>query len=229
MRAWGLVITIVYALVVAVLYGVGIYFIFAWDLNFDDDVFLLISSSSTIALLLLCQVALLVVTVDGDRKWLRKRRPIWISVTGISLALALLTFGALFAAWAAVAGDNAPEFLDNSFGMGSSPLTGSATIFLCVMVLWALWALVFRHFSDDGVQPVTRLFRWLYAGSVLELLVAVPCHAVVRSREDCCAPMLTGYGIVTGLAVMLLGFGPGVIYLYRKRLERYQESPRTDQ
>jgi hypothetical protein len=58
------------------------------------------------------------------------------------------------------------------------------------------------------------------------LLIVVPCHVVVRHRDDCSAPALTGFGIATGLAVMLLTFGPGVVFLYRKRLRRY-ERPAT--
>ncbi len=223
MRMWGFVITVVYALVTVLLYGVGIIFLVNGDYSADADEYFIIASSSTIALLLLCQISLLAVTVDGGQKWLRSRRPIWISVVNVSLALGLLTCGALFAIWAAIAGDDAPGFLDRWFGVENSPLTVSTIILLCVVVSWTFWALIFRYDSGDSEYRVARLFRWLYAGSVLELLVVVPCHIFVRSREDCCAPILTGYGIATGLAVMLLGFGPGVMYLYKKKLNRYQE------
>jgi len=225
MRTWGFIITLVYVLVTALLYGVGILFTLDGDIDFpiDDVVFLVVSASSTIALLLLCQVALLAVTVDGERKWLRQRRPIWISFVNISLSLGILTFAALFAIWGAVSGDNATEFLGNSLGLEDSPLAASTTLFICIVVLWGFWALVFRNYRLGNEYGMARLFQWLYGGSVLELLVVVPCHVIVRSRGDCCAPILTGYGIATGLAVMLLGFGPGVIYLYQKRLADLRE------
>ena len=219
MRIWGLVITLVYVLIVALLYGVGTFAFSGGEPATDDFEFMVVAASSTIALLLLCQVALLVVTVDGKRKWLRQRRPIWIAVFNISLSLGILTVSVLFAIWAAVAGDGALEFL---VGMEESALRASIVVFVCIIVLWAFWALVFGRYRDGGEHRMTQLFRWLYGGSVLELLVVVPCHVFVRSRGDCCAPFLTGYGIATGLAVMLLGFGPGVIYLYQRRLAGYR-------
>ena len=64
---------------------------------------------------------------------------------------------------------------------------------------------------------MARVLKWLIRGSILELLVAVPCHIIVRHKDECCAHILTLYGIGTGLAVMALAFGPGIAFLFLKR------------
>jgi hypothetical protein len=61
-----------------------------------------------------------------------------------------------------------------------------------------------RGFSQ-GLLAAYRggALSWLLRGSILELLVAVPCHIIVRRRHDCSAPIITSFEIVTGIAIML--------------------------
>jgi len=91
-----------------------------------------------------------------------------------------------------------------------------------LLAFWVIWTIVFRHFadSDDPDSLLKRVVRWLLAGSILELLVAVPSHVIVRRRDDCCAPVGTFWGIATGIAIMLLCFGPGVYFLFAERFQR---------
>lgn len=98
--------------------------------------------------------------------------------------------------------------------------TGSALVTL--LLFWLVWAIAFRHFArnDNPEALLKRSTRWLLRGSILELLVAVPSHIIVRRREDCCAPLGTFWGIVTGLSVMLLCFGPGVYFLFVERMQK---------
>jgi hypothetical protein len=84
-----------------------------------------------------------------------------------------------------------------------------------------LWGILFYLYLRNSLEITTRAVSWLLKGSVLELLVAVPCHILVRRRDDCSAPVATSFGIVTGIAVMLLSFGPSVLLLYKKRLDAY--------
>jgi hypothetical protein len=89
------------------------------------------------------------------------------------------------------------------------------------VALWVLWGVFFYLYFRNSTQAVTRVISWLLKGSVLELLIAVPCHVIVRRRGDCSAPAATSFGIVTGIAVMLLCFGPSVLFLFKKRLDAY--------
>jgi hypothetical protein len=87
---------------------------------------------------------------------------------------------------------------------------------------WIIWGFIFHGFakSDDPTALVVRSTRWLLRGSILELLVAIPSHIIVRRRDDCCAPIGTFWGIATGISVMLLCFGPGVFFLFADRFKR---------
>jgi hypothetical protein len=89
------------------------------------------------------------------------------------------------------------------------------------VALWVVWGIVFYLYLRNSTEAVTRAVSWLLKGSALELLIAVPCHVWVRRREECCAPVFTSFGILTGIAVMLLSFGPSVLLLYKKRLDGY--------
>ncbi len=95
---------------------------------------------------------------------------------------------------------------------------------ITLILLWFIWAIVFRNFarSDEPNSLLKRVTRWLLCGSILELLIAVPSHIIVRRRGDCCAPIGTFWGIVTGISVMLLCFGPGVYFLFVERFGRLQ-------
>ena len=44
---------------------------------------------------------------------------------------------------------------------------------------------------------------------------------LVRRRHDCSAPAVTSFGIVTGVAIMLISFGPSVLFLYQRRLDTH--------
>lgn len=60
--------------------------------------------------------------------------------------------------------------------------------------------------------------RWLLRGSILEVIVAIPSHVIARRRDECCAPDFTLVGIIAGLSVALLSFGPGVFFLFAERV-----------
>jgi hypothetical protein len=66
------------------------------------------------------------------------------------------------------------------------------------------------------------MYQLLLAGSVVELLVALPMHLVVRRRTECCAGFATGLGIGVGLVVMLIALGPAVFFLFYRR---YRQAP----
>lgn len=95
-------------------------------------------------------------------------------------------------------------------------------VFGVAIILWIVWAIIFFRISraKEPGDIITQQSRWLLRGSILELLIAVPSHIVARGRGDCCAGILTFFGITMGLSVMLLSFGPAVFLLYYARWKR---------
>jgi hypothetical protein len=143
------------------------------------------------------------------------KRSLWVPLIGSGLLLGLLVAGACAAI---------TEWL-----LGT--VHHEAVVFVPMvigLIGWVGWGVVFWFISASrGPESVgMRLHRWLIAGSVLELLVAVPTHVVVRRREECCAGFATGCGISFGLVVMLVAFGPSVALLYHRRAKQIAPKPR---
>lgn len=219
MRKWGIVITVVYALIVvglltpiAILMVGGDYAKLAalpgnlWG-AYASGVFWI-----PVGALICGEAALLFLRVDTSWQRLKPRAHVLVSGTVAAGLTAMLTIAAIWSIGFAAHGDNAFDnsFLDSGLGLVS---------FLAA--LWLLWAIFFYVYLRRSSDAVTRVLSWLLRGSVLELLIAVPCHIIVRRRTDCSAPVATSFGIATGIAIMLLSFGPGVLLLYKKRLDEY--------
>ncbi len=49
---------------------------------------------------------------------------------------------------------------------------------------------------------------------------------IVRRKGECCAPGLTFFGIAAGLAIAALAFGPGLFFLFTRRIRDIK--PNTD-
>ena len=128
----------------------------------------------------------------------------------ITAAVGALGTALVFSLSAAVWGDNPPDLLLQS-------------AVYWPLGLWLVWGIVFYVYRKRVSERFDRAVSWLLNGSVLQFLVAVPCHIVVRQRDDCCAPVGTGIGIATGIAVMLMAFGPSVVFLYQRRLREYDK------
>jgi hypothetical protein len=156
----------------------------------------------------LTQALLLVVPirVEGRRpattRWL-----VWPALAAL-LMLALLAGAMLLVVSETVANTGALK------GVLSFP-----ALVAVVGAFWSVWAFVFAFYTvrGGGAGFMRRLCRSLVAGSILELLVAVPAHVLARSRNYCCAGFSTFWGIAAGVSVMLFAFGPAVFVLLARR------------
>jgi hypothetical protein len=168
-----------------------------------------------IGIILASQALLLFLTVDTSFRKLKPRAHVVVSCVLTGMLLAVLTGAAILCLGYGSYGNNFPE------GFLGGVLSRGWNFAVCLGLFWLVWTIIFYFYVRNSNEAITRATSWLLKGSVLELLIAVPCHIIVRRRHDCSAPVVTSFGIATGIAIMLLSFGPSVLFLYKKRLEDY--------
>ena len=171
-----------------------------------------------LGILVLAQGLLLIVPVDLSQRKDVSRRKLIIPVITSALLMAVVLVSGIYTIGELIMGDVIPD--------------GGFFIIIFTSLLWVTWSVIFWRFREEGEgeNTMNRLTKWLIRGSILELLVAVPSHVIVRAREYCCAGFITFWGIVTGVSVMLLAFGPSVFFLFAKRfghLKPKEESEST--
>jgi hypothetical protein len=195
-----------------------------------------------VAVLAAGQVLLLLVPIDISRRRLPSRRKLKVPFIVGTFLLGNLCLAGVLSLLCAIFGDKGLNIFDaqnwliwiyNAFHRDPAhhiqPTNSQSILPLLwpLLFFWFVWAFIFRRAAraDDPDAMIKRLTRWLLRGSILELLVAVPSHVIVRRRDDCCAPIGTFWGIATGISVMLLCFGPGVYFLFVERFHRLKPNP----
>lgn len=218
MRKWGIVISVFYALIILAFIVPGAIFLASYRFEGWGKFLETVNEAYRewvlwllIAAVLASQTLLLFLSVDTSQKRLKPRSHVLVSVTVGALLTALLSSAVIWSLGFAIRGE---DFWKSFFEK-------EGNLFLFWGGLWVLWGIVFYLYFRNSSAIVTRIVSWLIKGSVLELLIVVPCHVIVRRRHDCSAPVATSFGIATGIAVMLLSFGPSVLFLYKKRLDAY--------
>lgn len=238
MKRWALLTVVIYVATLVLLAFPVIFVAFAgknYSIQQALDTYFYWGFWVWLAVLALGQVLLLLVPIDISERRLPSRRKLKVPVIVGTFLLGNLFLAGLLSLLCAIFKDNGFRIFDlqdlfiwisNAFNPARhlpSPNHDSILSLLWpLLASWFLWAIIFRRAAraDAPDALIKRLTRWLLRGSILELLVAVPSHVIVRRRDDCCAPMGTFWGIATGISVMLLCFGPGVYFLFVERFER---------
>lgn len=229
MKRWAFLTALIYALALVLLAVPAIV------ICFSGKNFFSIKEAATIyfqwgywlwlAVLVGGQALLLLLPIHIAEKRQPARRNLKIPVVVGAFFLGLLVLAGALSLLCAIYGDNIPVWYNLGYDLTNSDnnsigamLTGLETL----LFFWLIWMIAFRRAAakDDPETLVKRAMRWLLRGSVLELLIAVPSHVIVRRRNDCCAPIGTFWGIATGISVMLLCFGPAVFFLFVERFQR---------
>ena len=188
-----------------------------------------------LAVLVAGQALLLLLPINIAERRLPARRPLKIPVIVTAFFLANLCFAGLLSILCLYFQEDGLNFFGYFLPIKPNQVSPSdfSTEFGAVitgLAFWVIWAVIFRSFarSDNPDSLLKRSTQWLLRGSILELLVAVPSHIIVRRRGDCCAPLGTFWGIATGISVMLLCFGPGVFFLFVERFGRLKPKTQSD-
>jgi hypothetical protein len=206
MRKWGAVVTLCYALMILLLVAPGAVWLVKGSVLGAYKVW---ATWVPIGIVIGGQALLLFLSVDTSFKRLRPRTHIVLSSLAAGTLTALLLGAAILSLGSGIYGDKFGGKFADEYGLA------------CWVALWAIWlAISYMYFRKPGAA-VSQFLARLLKGSVLELLIAVPAHVITRRRGDCSAPSITSFGIATGIAIMLLCFGPSVLLLYKKRLDEY--------
>jgi hypothetical protein len=100
-------------------------------------------------------------------------------------------------------------------------------VWIVMGVLWTFWSVVFYLYfqSLDRYTNLRRIFRWLLAGTILEMFVAAPAHVWIVSNRggECYCQRGTWTGVAFGCTAVLWLFGPGAYLLFLREKIRRQE------
>jgi hypothetical protein len=206
---WATLVIKVYALLAATLLSGPL--VFGVILNAGGEI---LAVCGIATLLFVCGATLFLIPAPkGRRERGVSRRTIWVPIVGSSILAALVGLGFTAAFFEFVSAD------------GSDVVPGvntGALIALAVFVVWLGWLVLFGGIAlSRGPESIgNRLWQALLVGSVAELLVAVPMHLVVRQRTQCCAGLMTGFGIALGALVLFIALGPAVFVLCYRRYQQ---------
>jgi hypothetical protein len=163
-----------------------------------------------IPILVLVQIALLLIPVAVAEGRPIKRRTVVASIVLGAFPLGILVTWFFWSVCLMLVGEDATtaHFPTAEFPIGS------------IALFWIAWGILFwrAHSNRDPHGFTAFMTRWLLRGSILEMLVAIPSHIISRHRHECCAPYVTLFGLVAGLSIALLSFGPGLFFLFAKKI-----------
>ncbi|HYG76146.1 MAG TPA: hypothetical protein VEK08_14170 [Planctomycetota bacterium] len=217
-RRWAALTVALYALTFALLTGPVLFSSFAFGRAGDRfspadliDIYTAWEYWAIVSGLTFLQALFLLAPLDVARERPKRRGP-WITLALVSgLLMALLVGGLYSAIVEAFTRGKFEDFFQVGLGLA---LAG-----------WALWGgLFYSYLKSDAASGLSRVIDRMLDGSVAELLVAVPCHVYARHQDYCCAGFGTFFGIAAGLSVLGFAFGPGVFFLFVKRVRRLQRA-----
>jgi hypothetical protein len=210
---WGLVVAGLYVLMF-IAFTLP-FLLLAWPVELSDaaGIYLMWPYWVWLGVMFVCQVVLLLVPVGALDRRSAARRALVLPVLVSGLMAGLLALGALFTLM---------ELCRLSRCSWGEWLSSFAMFLVIPILVWAVWAVVFYGLGrrQPAINAAAEQSSRLLAGSILELLVAIPTHIVARNRHECCAGIYSFVGLTLGMSVMLFAYGPAVFFLFVARWQR---------
>ncbi len=233
---WGLLVTFLYLLLLVQLTAPVIHFSFLGTKS-QPPIWMLFREWSYWGIILgmgLTQYLFLSVPIRMERNKRVGTLPVFWTICTSGLMMAFLAVAAYF---------TLHEFLTQTSLGGNKKFWRLYFPLALGLGFWFFWGIIFfksrpvintenpspsetltpasiREMSTAIETWISRLSRFLLAGSIVELLIAVPAHILVRGKNYCCAGISTFFGISTGIAVLLFSFGPAVFFLFLHRAKK---------
>jgi hypothetical protein len=152
------------------------------------------------------------------------RRPMLLSVIAGSFMAGLLSIGVLATAVSFFQADDLVARFDELIGAGQHRyvLDVSLVVIVIVGLSWAVWLAVFAlAWTGEWLVRFRRMYRLIFAGSWLELLITIPVDVQVRKRTKCYCGEGTFLALIVGITSAVWAFGPGLYLLFlTRRLQR---------
>lgn len=172
----------------------------AWGLSGEDAWPVIVVLAITLA-----SMALFILGAGSKDLCRPIRRPrLLMPVAAASLMLAVLVAGLTMA-------------FGELFRFQDEDTTGGALLaWATLLATWIFWGVLLYAYTRNlqRYQAVFQLAKLVFAGSVAEMLAAVPSHLIVSRRPGCLVGLATAIGILAGIYVMIWSFGPAIFLLF---------------
>ena len=180
----------------------------------DEKICYVINSIIVIGIVLLAQWAFLRPGKNFKVRLTTEGRPLKSSVFAAALMSMLLTTGLISLLL------EFPDWWEDIMD-ADSPIV-IASVYITMFIIWAIWAWIFFVYWKQGDRYTQsgKMIRGLVAGTILEIMVAVPVQIWATRQRDCYCCRGSYTTLILASTVLVWAFGPGIILLYMREKHR---------
>lgn len=147
-----------------------------------------------------------------------------VSVVAAGACGALLTVGLFFAVVEAsgfMTGRADP--VDDVIDVFGDVVNEDWSLWPLVLASWILWTPVLIVFARRNPSPrlLSRIAKWLLAGTILEILIVIPLDIMVRRRTSCYCSSGSAIALCASVCALLWLSGPGIVLALTSKRRRW--------